>query len=209
MLAIYVYVNLCLCIPVGYPPYPPNVHSKNSNKTFTTNSKASLSCEISISENAYLSICYASWSETYKDIINNTAAESCTKCPPLSDGPCLSIPRKPHWTITRYPLNGHCQFSIDTFIHINHISKEDEGTLYCVWGDDYDNFHEVYTATRITVNSKEPLVVILSVSIPAGVIVLVVVVYSLVIRIKRVKRANASANGDVEVTSSTHPRLTG
>ena len=148
----------------------------------TEGSRANGQCNIEIAKAAYLYICYGLQNETFGDLNKDT---NCALCMGNSEGLCATMRAKPHWNIYR-TVTDRCSSTIRTNFSINHTSVEDNGKIFCVWGDDVFPMQN-YANFSLNVERKKmsDLQLAMYVGAPLAALTIVGLVTSLVVVVRK------------------------
>ena len=148
----------------------------------TEGSRANGQCNIEIAKAAYLYICYGLHNETFGDLNKST---NCALCMGNSEGLCATMRAKPHWNIYR-TVTDRCSSTIRTNFSINHTSVEDNGKIFCVWGDDVFPMQN-YANFSLNVERKKmsDLQLAMYVGAPLAALTIVGLVTSLVVVVRK------------------------
>ena len=135
-------------ISIGQPLSEPIIKSQNSSRNLTDGSAVNISCALSFSSDVWLTVCYGKFDQNFNEFTNDSINDLfCTFCPGGSTGDCEPLPRTSEWKVQR--KEGACRNDLENVIAIRDFSKEDEGIIFCFYGDD-EVPYQLYTTHTLT-----------------------------------------------------------
>lgn len=165
-------VFLTRCEPLPEPV----IRSHNSSRNLTDGSDVTLSCALSFNSDITLTVCYGKFDQNFNEFTNESINyQFCILCPGSSTGDCGPLPRTPGWEVQR--KEGECGNDLENIIVIGNFSEEDEGIIFCFYGDSEDPY-QLYTTHTLTYapGSSKSYTLYIVIGVVASVIILLIAI---------------------------------
>ena len=164
-------------ISIGEPLAEPIIKSQNSSRNLADGSDVTLSCALSFNSDITLTVCYGKFDQNFNEFTNESINDQfCILCPGSSTGDYGPLPRTPGWEVQRKE-EGECGNDLENIIVIGNFSEEDEGIIFCFYGDSEDPY-QLYTTHTLTYapGSSKSYTLYIVIGVVASVIILLIAI---------------------------------